>query len=64
MSLLGSNVFSLLVSFYLEWYHLQMDTWAELSNLIEADDIDAINLFYGECRNKESIGALSEILWF
>ena len=59
----GSNIFSLLANFYLEWYHLQIDTLDKLSNFIEADDIDAIELLYGECRNNGSIGALPEILW-
>ena len=62
-SFYGSNIFSLLLNSYFEWYHLQMDTLDELSNFIEADDIDAIILLYGECRNA-SIGALPEILWF
>ena len=58
------NSFSLLADFYLEWYHLQMETLDKLSSFIEADDIDAIKLLYGEFRNNTSIGALPEILWF
>ena len=38
----GVIFFSLLANFYLEWYHLQMDTLDELSNFIKADNMDAI----------------------
>ena len=61
---MGVMFFSLLANFYLEWYHLQMDTLDKLSNFIEADNIDTIKLLYGEWRNNASIGALPEILWF
>ena len=40
-----------------------MDTLDKLSNFIEADDINAIKLRYGECRNNASIGAPPETLW-
>ena len=40
------------------WYHLQMAALGKLSNLLVANNTDAINLLYGECRNKASIGAL------
>ena len=45
---MGAIFFSLLANFYLEWCHLQMDTFDKLSNFIEADNIDAIKLLYGE----------------
>ena len=41
-----------------------MYTLDKLSGFIEADEIDAIKLLYGECRNSALIGALPEILWF
>ena len=43
---LGAIFFSLLAKFYLEWYHLQMDTLDKFSNFIVADNIDAIKLLY------------------
>ena len=65
LSLFVSAIFfSLLANFYLEWYHLQMDTLDKLSNFIEVEDIDVIKLLYEDCRNKASIGTVQEILWF
>ena len=36
-----------------------MDTLDKLSNFIEADNIDANKLFYGECRNNADVADLS-----
>ena len=50
---MGAIFVSLIANFYLE-----MATLGKLSNFIEAENIDAIKLLYGECINKASIGAL------
>ena len=44
---MGAIFFSLLANFFLKWYQLEMDTLDKMSNFIEADNIDAIKLFYG-----------------